>query len=764
MRSRLSTRRLDSQRPQPPSKRRNVGSVRNAKPAVLLPTRRDSSLGVAAGLHPDPVANQSFVNSARQSGILRTSKAVVAHDRQGLRSAAPGVEAATAGHWLDGIPVSVNKLKSHQVQLSDLSDSDCEPKQGRIEAPLVKNAISSSEGAAQAGYQTGIKMCFSMPNSTLGTAGRLDPTNVAVATSKRRVRHCKQSGPAAQKEILHITGSAAMTQQTAAVLGSSTAYMSQPTQDSQPAQGRKQLQFTANRHHGVASTAKGKAIGIKPPVRLAMLVAAITLAGSASIIGALRHMSASQFSSTSSGTNDSSAAGQFADQPTAAAAAGMPASAVSDLQHRQAVIAAATGASMFEQVLHQYSSWQGALSHLRSSTRWRPVSMHGGSGHGSSDGSNAVPAAAAASVPAVGIADQNKQTADEALPPDAIAMYAVVGDTAVSPYKGANWGAVVRHMARRLRWTDNRFNLRVYTQEQLASDKSAKQQLAAALLGSSNSGSRGSGQGSKPYSPIFVGIAVTDPTIVAFLNQATAQLPTAMFWDSAPELDSSSRVDGFAPATAGPLAQLLAKNVGFTNEARAARVLDILNTLWGRRSSDDLLYTWLVVLNEYVTPVPSVANTTKGTDLPSFLCMVKNCGQQIVGCITDSTCKKGLDCLNHCSFNDQVCQYRCIVSYETPKFNQFALCILQLHNCRGLDAKVPMVPNPSPIGSWRGSPLTHEVAESLFIGWKSVGPQLPKGGQVKPWSWLVASGKNPVGLPWHQQGSDKCAIIHNGTM
>jgi hypothetical protein len=30
----------------------------------------------------------------------------------------------------------------------------------------------------------------------------------------------------------------------------------------------------------------------------------------------------------------------------------------------------------------------------------------------------------------------------------------------------------------------------------------------------------------------------------------------------------------------------------------------------------------------------------------------------------------------------QVCQYRCIVSYETPKFEQFALCILQLHNCR----------------------------------------------------------------------------------
>jgi hypothetical protein len=39
----------------------------------------------------------------------------------------------------------------------------------------------------------------------------------------------------------------------------------------------------------------------------------------------------------------------------------------------------------------------------------------------------------------------------------------------------------------------------------------------------------------------------------------------------------------------------------------------------------------------------------------------------------------------------QVCQYRCIVSYETPKFEQFALCILQLHNCRNLNAQMPKV-------------------------------------------------------------------------
>jgi hypothetical protein len=49
-----------------------------------------------------------------------------------------------------------------------------------------------------------------------------------------------------------------------------------------------------------------------------------------------------------------------------------------------------------------------------------------------------------------------------------------------------------------------------------------------------------------------------------------------------------------------------------------------------------------------------VANTTKGTDLASLYCMIKNCGQKIVDCVSDKTCKGGLDCLEGCAFNDQV--------------------------------------------------------------------------------------------------------------
>jgi hypothetical protein len=69
----------------------------------------------------------------------------------------------------------------------------------------------------------------------------------------------------------------------------------------------------------------------------------------------------------------------------------------------------------------------------------------------------------------------------------------------------------------------------------------------------------------------------------------------------------------------------------------------------------------------------------------------------------------------------------------------------QLHNCRGLNAEIPAQPDPAPMTQWRGTTLTHETAEDLFIGWLSNGPQIPDGGPgLKPYSWLVAAGKNPV--------------------
>lgn len=249
-------------------------------------------------------------------------------------------------------------------------------------------------------------------------------------------------------------------------------------------------------------------------------------------------------------------------------------------------------------------------------------------------------------------------------------MYAVVDGAAPSPFvshspkgsKGldwsATWGEVVQHMAQRLAWADERFNLQVcgcvgciwlvggglcfceehcfrggalgvlghvssegtgcsmqlnayaplplahpppsrlclnpaiiaplppsanttqvITQEELKTNAAAREALSAALSTPNPSPST--------TTPMFVGIGISDPEVAAFLTQATAQLPTALFWNSDPALAASSRVDGYSPATAGPLAQLLAQHVGFSREAKAAEVMKTLGILWGRDTSGE---------------------------------------------------------------------------------------------------------------------------------------------------------------------------------
>ncbi|KAA0045901.1 violaxanthin de-epoxidase [Cucumis melo var. makuwa] len=96
--------------------------------------------------------------------------------------------------------------------------------------------------------------------------------------------------------------------------------------------------------------------------------------------------------------------------------------------------------------------------------------------------------------------------------------------------------------------------------------------------------------------------------------------------------------------------------------------------------------------------------------------------------------RKALQCLNQCCPVDQVCNYRCIASYESPNLEAFSLCVLQKHNILDLDAKIPEKPYVPPIERFRGKELCHETAEDLFIG----------GLGSLEWSWRVVAGQNPA--------------------
>ncbi|KAH0693643.1 hypothetical protein KY285_020740 [Solanum tuberosum] len=72
----------------------------------------------------------------------------------------------------------------------------------------------------------------------------------------------------------------------------------------------------------------------------------------------------------------------------------------------------------------------------------------------------------------------------------------------------------------------------------------------------------------------------------------------------------------------------------------------------------------------------------------------------ILNCLLDPNCRKALQCFNNCSPVDQVCNYRCIASYESKYLEEFSLCVLQKNNCLELDAKIPEKPYVTPMAEF----------------------------------------------------------------
>lgn len=315
-----------------------------------------------------------------------------------------------------------------------------------------------------------------------------------------------------------------------------------------------------------------------------------------------------------------------------------------------------------------------------------------------------------------------------------MAVIAPLGQT--SPF-GVSWAEVLEHIGQRLAWAEPAFRLTMLDSTRLVDgDADTLAAVQAALAGSQAA----------------LACGVKDPAEAAALAPLLAAAPTAVALGSAAPLESATRLGGRVPAalsgsSGNPMAALRALLFPNKQAKLDSQVLHIVEDLFRRTTSDDFVFIFQVLANSYITEVPAVSMTFKQKDagLDSLQCMVTKCGGQIFRCVTDTSCKAALDCLQTCEFNDQVCSYRCITSYESQLLEDFSLCIIQKHNCFGLTADIPMVPDPAPLATWRGQPMTHELAEDLFIGWlqdPSTGLQQLRGGEEKLFSWKVFAGKN----------------------
>lgn len=300
-----------------------------------------------------------------------------------------------------------------------------------------------------------------------------------------------------------------------------------------------------------------------------------------------------------------------------------------------------------------------------------------------------------------------------------VTLGVIVQPDETSPLGGAVWKDVLDHMNTRLGWEDSRYSLRVY---------GVGEPIGAGEVDG------------------IMALGIRNEEAAARVKAQTASYDSVIAVDSSDILVEMNRIRGsyvskkvrYPGLIEAVLDMVLAKQ----KDARAA--VDSIMELYDRKSSDDLFYSFLVFINAALQPVPAVQNSTKRSDagLPELYCMVSKCGNEIFQCVTDPECKTALDCLNSCSFNDQVCSYRCIASYESVPLQEFSLCILQKHNCLGLDASIPSKPDPKPMAEFQGQKMTHALAQDLFVGWLDDARSSLDLSEREVFSWRVFAGKN----------------------
>ncbi|KAL5703573.1 hypothetical protein ACHQM5_022105 [Ranunculus cassubicifolius] len=308
-------------------------------------------------------------------------------------------------------------------------------------------------------------------------------------------------------------------------------------------------------------------------------------------------------------------------------------------------------------------------------------------------------------------------TVISSVPPPVVRIVALVGENSVSPLKSTPWMEVMLHTATRLKWVDEGYEMDVLSDNIIQSDKST-------VVNAQHILSR---------ADILMTVAVTNPKAIEWIQENTKNIPNIICFESSPAL--SNKLGGLSLQTEieGNIFSKVGNIIKPKSTAGSKEIAQTVSEAWDRKNSDDIRFCLLVIINAYIKPVPILQNL-RSKGFSTLSCMVKNCGQQVLNCLLDPNCRKALECLNKCSPVDQVCNYKCIASYESPILEEFSLCVLQKHNCLQLDAKIPEKPYVPPMEKFRDQDLCHETAEDLFVGWL---------GNMD-WSWRVVAGQNPA--------------------
>jgi len=210
-------------------------------------------------------------------------------------------------------------------------------------------------------------------------------------------------------------------------------------------------------------------------------------------------------------------------------------------------------------------------------------------------------------------------------------------------------------------------------------------------------------------------------------------------------------VDLFSPGTTST-SVLPSPSLPWSSLSTARRLYSYLLKLFSRHTTDDYATGILLFVNQYSgAQVPWVQHSIdpsweKGPvrNAKEFASMITNCGGCIAKCLSDPTCSACISALNSIDTRDQVESYRAVTSFESDLLRDFSFCILEKNNVFGCDASVPSLPDVTPCRTFRGSPITHDIADQILIGHLrdphgfNFDFLLPKADT----SWKVACGAN----------------------
>ncbi|KAK9290608.1 hypothetical protein L1049_008779 [Liquidambar formosana] len=243
----------------------------------------------------------------------------------------------------------------------------------------------------------------------------------------------------------------------------------------------------------------------------------------------------------------------------------------------------------------------------------------------------------------------------------------------------------LRKQAKRLKWVDEGFEMLVFSDNLHQFDDQKAEHLQRELC----------------HADILVTVAVTNEESVKWVQTNSESIPNIICFDSSPNLTNKLGGSFIHCDTKG---NIFGKVVRISQSEKTNESVEVVQTIseaWDLHNSDDIRFCLLIITNAYIKLVPILKNL-RAKGFSTLSCMVKNFGPQILNCLLDPKCRKTLQRSNQCSPVDQVCNYRCIASYESPNSEAFSVCVLQKNNGLELDAKIPEKPYVPPMIKFQG--------------------------------------------------------------